>query len=287
MNINKGDIVARKSYGKDIIFVVEKIIKSKNEEHIAILKGVIIRIKADAPVGDLEYVSKECLEEALKKMDELIRTRVEHNRYPGKKIGNKFLKRYKEIIYTGRILHLDGDRRYTDKSIKYYKDLGLTAVVKNIPEYKQASIVQRLLQHYKPDILIITGHDSMIKMGTDYNNIYNYRNSRHFVNAVKEARKWGRTSDELVIFAGACQSYFEALMLAGADFASSPGRILIDFLDPLIVAEKIATTDVDKYVSVSSIVSEVKEGAKGIGGTGANGKKRVYWRQNMQNITFL
>ncbi len=30
-------------------------------------------------------------------------------------------------------------------------------------------------------------------------------------------------------FAGACQSYFEALISAGANFASSPARILIDF----------------------------------------------------------
>ena len=127
-------------------------------------------------------------------------------------------------IYTGKILHLDGDRRYSDKSVKYYRQLGLDAVVKNIPEYRQASVVIELLERYKPDILIITGHDSMIKKGTDYNNIYNYRNSRHFANTVREARKWGKTSRELVIFAGACQSFFEALMLARADFASSPRK---------------------------------------------------------------
>lgn len=34
---------------------------------------------------------------------------------------------------------------------------------------------------------------------------------------------------KLVIFAGACQSYFEAIISAGANFASSPARILIDF----------------------------------------------------------
>ncbi len=42
-----------------------------------------------------------------------------------------------------------------------------------------------------------------------------------------------------VIFAGACQSYFEAIISAGANFASSPARILIDFLDPIMVAEKL------------------------------------------------
>ena len=115
----------------------------------------------------------------------------------------------------------------------------------------------------------------MIKKGSDYNNLYNYRNSRHFVNTVKEARKWGKTSKELVIFAGACQSYFEAIMLAGADFASSPGRILIDFIDPLIVAEKVATTDINRYVTITQIVEELKEGRDGIGGIGVKGRKRV------------
>ena len=78
----------------------------------------------------------------------------------------------------------------------------------------------------------------MIKHGARYRDIYNYRNSRHFIQTVKEARKYDETHEKnLVIFAGACQSYFEALMDAGANFASSPARILIDFLDPLIVAK--------------------------------------------------
>ena len=120
------------------------------------------------------------------------------------------------------ILHLDGDRRYTEKSARYYKQSGLNAIVKNIPESKQASIVRHLLERYKPDILVITGHDAMLKNNTDKNNIYNYRNSRHFINTVKEARNWASSSEDLVIFAGACQSYFEAIIGAGADFASSP-----------------------------------------------------------------
>ena len=41
----------------------------------------------------------------------------------------------------------------------------------------------------------------MYKKGTNYSNVYNYRNSRHFINAVKEARRWGTNSNKLVIFA--------------------------------------------------------------------------------------
>ena len=74
---------------------------------------------------------------------------------------------------------------------------------------------------------------------------------------------------------GACQSFFEAIMLAGADFASSPGRILIDFIDPLIIAHKIAITDNNKYVSIYDILKDIKEGEKGISGIGTKGKKKV------------
>ncbi len=110
-------------------------------------------------------------------------------------------KRGVKSIYTGKILHLDGDKRYSDKSAKYYKSLGLNAVVKNIPENKQASVIKSLLEKYNPDILVITGHDGMIKKGTSYNDIYNYRNSRHYINAVNEARKWTSKGKDLAIFA--------------------------------------------------------------------------------------
>ncbi len=273
--MKRGDIVARKSYNKDIIFVVDKIIKNSKGNATAILSGLVIRIKVDAPIDDLVLVSKEEKEREINRLDKTIKNRVNNvkkiKNY--KKISNREYKR--NNVYIGKILHLDGDRRYSEKSMKYYRELGLNAVVRNIAENQQPYVVRRLLERYKPDILIVTGHDSMIKNGSDYNNIYNYRNSRHFINTVKEARKWGSNSDKLVIFAGACQSYFEAIMLAGADFASSPGRILIDFIDPLIVAEKVATTENYKYVTEKQIIDEIKEGREGIGGVGVKGKKRI------------
>lgn len=118
----------------------------------------------------------------------------------------------------------------------------------------------------------------MIKNNSRYNDIFNYRNSRHFIQTVKEARKYDESHNKnLVIFAGACQSYFEALMEAGANFASSPARILIDFLDPLVVAEKIALTEKYKYVTIDDIVEELRDGKKGVNGIGANGtmEKRI------------
>ena len=131
-----------------------------------------------------------------------------------------------------------------------------------------------LLNKYNPDILVITGHDGMIKNGTAYNDIYNYRNSKYFIRTVSQAKKWvNMTGKDLVIFAGACQSYYEALVAAGANFASSPARVLIDFMDPLVVAEKVATTEDYKYITINDIADELRDGTKGINGIGARGKK--------------
>lgn len=274
--IKKGDIVARKSYGKDIIFYVKRIIKTVNGE-IAILYGLIKRIEADSRLDDLEILDKEVIKKRLEKEDEKINNRA-YKRKDEYKIGiiSNEDTRLKEKIITGKILHLDGDRRYSQKSYNYYKKVGLNAIVKNVPEYRQPKEVYRLLKIYNPDILIITGHDGMIKRGTNYNDIYNYRNSRHFINTVKEARKYDKENNkQTVIFAGACQSYFEAIMSAGANFASSPSRILIDFLDPLIIAEKVATTEQYKYITIDDIAKELRDGKKGIGGIGAKGKMRV------------
>ena len=48
----------------------------------------------------------------------------------------------RNIISDAIILHLDGDKRYTQKSEKYYKKLGLRAIVKNIPEYRQPQVIR-------------------------------------------------------------------------------------------------------------------------------------------------
>lgn len=116
----------------------------------------------------------------------------------------------------------------------------------------------------------------MIKNNARYRDILNYRNSRYFIETVKQARKYDKENGKnLVIFAGACQSYFEALMEAGANFASSPARILIDFLDPLVVAKNVATADKNKYITIDDFENELRDGKKGINGLGARGKKNI------------
>lgn len=271
--IKKGDIVGRLSYGKDIAFVVEKIIKTHDKKEFAILKGLTIRVQADSDLEDLELMNPKQVEQHVRQLEEKVAKRI--NKYTKEKDSkeNK-LFREKTIIYTGKILHLDGDKKYAEKSNRYYKKIGLNAIVKNVSERKQPFVVSGLLQRYKPDILIVTGHDGMIRKGTKFNDLYNYRNSRYFIQTVEEARKQNLQKD-LVIFAGACQSYYEGIMIAGANFASSPARILIDFMDPLVVAEKIAITNSDKFVTIRDIESELRDGQRGVSGIGANGKKKI------------
>ena len=273
-NVKKGDNVVRISHGKDIIFEVKKIIKLNDRTKIAILKGITERIEVDSDIRDLILLDKNTTQEKLSRFNQNLELKIEEKL---KKQHKKEIisSRLKTEISTGKILHLDGDRKYSEKSLRYYQKMGLKAIVKNIPESKQPRVVYNLLKFYNPDILIITGHDGMFHKERGYNDIYNYRNSRHFIETVKEARRYEKDfQNNIVIFAGACQSYFEALIMAGANFASSPARILIDFLDPLIIAEKVATTDCYKYITIGDIESDLRDGRRGVGGIGANGKRK-------------
>lgn len=105
--IKKGDIVSRNSYGNDIIFSVKRVIKLSDKRKIALLKGIDVRIEADAPIEDLQIVSKE----EQKRREEDLEVRIIN------KIKREHREsRRKEIIYTGRILHLDGDSCLDNKN---------------------------------------------------------------------------------------------------------------------------------------------------------------------------
>lgn len=160
----KGDIVGRKSYNKDVLFEIKNIIRTSNNKRIMILKGITERIEADSPEEDLEIVDKRIIDNKIKKLEDKMKNRIEeclqNPKYcicNAKKIFN-FIgeKRGNKSIKTGKILHLDGDKRYTEKSMKYYKSLGLDAIVKNIPENKQALVIRNLLDRYQPDVLVLT-----------------------------------------------------------------------------------------------------------------------------------
>ena len=113
----------------------------------------------------------------------------------------------------------------------------------------------------------------MFKKGQDLYKIENYKNSKYFIETVMIARKWESSQEKLIIFAGACESFYEAIMLAGANFASSPARIMVEYRDPLIIASKIAQEESYKYIRMEDLLPYLKSNFKGIDGSKGKGKK--------------
>lgn len=248
LKINKGDIVTRNSYNNDIIFKVINI-----KEGICYLKGIEVRLYADSFIDDLV----KCEEP---KEEEINNTR------------NAFSKEKDDYFYLpGKILHIDGDNEYLDKCLKYYKSIGVYAIGKKIKEEDISDQIEMLLKEYKPDIVIITGHDAYYKKKGDINDINNYKNTRYFIKAIKAARNYEKSHDKLVIIAGACQSDYEELIKAGANYASSPKRVNIHALDPAIIAVNIALTERNKEIDLKKVLEKTKYGKDGMGGILGNG----------------
>lgn len=282
-----GDVVVRKSYDKDVTFKVIDI-KDENGKKIYILKGINIRIIADSEKDDLEVVRDDYYGE----QDKILNSRVsrsiknaiasrEMDERKGNSKENKVVKNQKdtsckELFFgrPGKILHVDGDKDYMDTCLKVYKQLSLDAVGVSIKEEEQPYKIVDLVKEIKPDIVVLTGHDSVIKNTRNYLDLDNYRNSKFYRDAVRALRDYNSSYDELVIFAGACQSCYECMLDAGANFASSPNRVLIHCLDPVFVCEKIAYTKINEVVSIQDVIENTITGIKGIGGLQTRGKYR-------------
>lgn len=276
-----GDTVVRKSYGKDVTF---KIISKKETEQgvIFTLKGINLRIVADSPEGDLEIATTDNMSESELVFNRKVNTSIKKillSRVAGKDQyrSSKSQGVFRDELTFGRpgkILHVDGDGDYLETCLKVYKQLNLEAVGKMISESEQPQKVLEMVKTIKPDIVVITGHDAISKGTTNYTDLNNYRNSRHFVDTVVQLRNYESNYDDLVIFAGACQSCYEAILDAGANFASSPSRVLIHCLDPVFLCEKIAYTNIEKVVSMKEALENTITGTKGIGGLQTRGKYR-------------
>ncbi|MGL5315414.1 MAG: sporulation peptidase YabG [Peptostreptococcaceae bacterium] len=274
-----GDIVARKSYNQDIIFkIVGFSIDNKNEK-FAVLKGIAFRIIADAYLDDLEVVNMSDIKDILidKNVETLLyksmRSAQERQKGTGRAVP-KLQANTNVYGMPGKVLQIDGDKDYLKICLDVYTELGIPAVGVAIPEANQYKEVLGLLEKHNPDILVITGHDALTSRKGNITDLNNYRNSLNFIKAVKQARRWQPNLDNLVIFAGACQSNYEQIIRAGANYASSPGRIMIHALDPVFVVEKIACSRIDTIVPIEEVIDQTVTGIKGIGGSETRGKFR-------------
>ena len=260
--IKKGDIVTRKKYGNDLNFVV----KSIDDDGTVHLFCISHRLFADAPMDDLKKTAKENFfvfkrlfrSDAQKKLDNILKKRKE-------KISG--------VFYPGRVLHIDSDEGFLNMCMSYYSALGVPAAGRLIVEDSQPLAITEVLKESCPDILILTGHDSL-KSNSDENDLGNYSSSGFFADAVKKARQFQSGRDSLIIFAGACQSNFEAIMSSGANFASSPERKLIHALDPVFIGERLSYTPVFDIVTPESALENTMTSFDGLGGFETRGTLR-------------
>lgn len=253
MDFKIGDYVSRNSYNNDTVFKIIDI----TEKQIY-LKGVDIRLYADAPFEDLvkcEYIRND--KEFIDKIN--IREKMDRSDF---------------FYLPPKILHIDGDPEYMGRCLEFYKKANVLAIGEYINEKSISDVILKLLKKYKPDILIITGHDSINK-SLDINNLNNYKNSKNFVKAVQIARTYEKSHEKLVIIAGACQSDYESLIKAGANFASSPKRINIHALDPAIIAVNLALTERNQEIDLIELLNKTKYGKDGIGGIKSKGMMYV------------
>jgi spore coat assembly protein len=272
----QGDLVSRKSYGNDIIFKVESV-----QRQTAILKGIEYRLLADAVLSDLimvdDHHSDRAAQEENLKAREAKRLFNFHRELTQEKSEKQTESSFPFFELPGRILHLDGDAAYLRKSMQMYSKLNIPAEGHYVNEGTMPDAVYQLIPSVKPDILILTGHDGLIKSREGYDKSYigSYKNSQNFVSAVKVARSYERNRDALTIIAGACQSHFEALLQAGANFASSPARILIHALDPVYIAAKMAYTSIKDTINIYEVIRHTVSGVDGLGGIETRGSYRV------------
>ncbi|WP_438435218.1 sporulation peptidase YabG [Gorillibacterium sp. sgz500922] len=289
--MRQGDLVVRNSYGGDLIFVLGPVYQGQ-----ALLKGLELRLLADAPLEDLRPAGPDALQAAIDDENRRARRsirqldRLRAAQHTGMRQSGRQQTGYFEV--PGRVLHLDGDQGYLRKSMALYKELRVPAEGYYVPEPSMAAAVSSLLPKVNPDILVLTGHDSILKerKARDMQSLASYKNSRNFMNAVQAARQFDRGKDSLVIVAGACQSHFEALLQAGANFASSPARVLIHALDPLVIAAKVAYTPSNSTMRIPEVLSGTLSGLEGLGGIETRGVYRVgmplvEWKESGETAT--
>lgn len=282
MTIQLMDIVGRLSYHCDILFRVINI-REEDGQKIAMLYGEDFRLIADAPYEDLvvidpsertkvsnEFRSLEEQSFFLFQQDvDLLKQKQEYI------VTDGYNKRVNYFQMPGRVLHIDGDPHYLKKCLNAYEKIGVSVTGIHCNEKEMHNKIRYLLEYYRPDVLVITGHDAYSKAKGTIGDINAYRHSKHFVQTVKEARRKIPDLDQLVIFAGACQSHFESLIHAGANFASSPTRVNIHALDPVYIVAKICFTPFMERVNVWDVLRNTLTGEKGLGGIDTRGVLRT------------
>ena len=249
-----GDIVYMDKLTEHVKFIIKYI-----SENTAMISAIDYRLILDVSLTDLKYISSSKLNE------DILNTSC-NNLEPHIIISNLSLP---------KILHIDSEKIYLNDSLKQYKAMGVNVFGFIIKESKQPSSISCLLKKFNPNILVITGHDSLYKNKKSSKNLDDYRNSKYFIESVKIARMYNSNLNDLVIIAGGCKSFHEGLLEAGANFASSPERILINVLDPVNIACLIAKTPSNEYLDINDLYKTLNLDIGSFDGVKTQGQKRI------------
>ncbi|TSB45070.1 sporulation peptidase YabG [Alkalicoccobacillus porphyridii] len=279
MKLVVGESVTRISYQHDMLFRIVEI-----GQGTAMLAGEEMRLLADAPLEDLQVVSdidkrkrrqkgkeKEDVSYRLFRQDaKLMKKRNEYDATSGYEADDA---QFFEM--RGRVLHLDGDAFYLQRCTELYERFGVPVYGVHLEEKKMPEQIESLLEMVQPDIVVITGHDAYLNDRGNQDDLRAYRHTKYFAECVRIARRYCSHRDELIIFAGACQSHFETLIKAGANFASSPERINIHALDPVYIAAKVSRTSYKDAIRLWEVLRNTITGEKGVGGIETKGVMRL------------
>jgi len=164
-----GDLVTRISYNHDIVF---KIVDIQNNNYY--LKGANVRLSADSPEEDLVKCDENKINDGFLPVLEEYRT-LDRNEY---------------FYLPGKILHIDADNEYLEKCMNFYKKNKIKAYGVFLKEEDLKDNINKYLDMYNPDILVITGHDAYFRKKREGSS---YKNTENFIEAVKEARKFEKS----------------------------------------------------------------------------------------------
>ena len=151
---------------------------------VAIIKGTEFRLLADAPLTDLLEVDPgspgEKTERArIKATESLQRLRQDRQQLAERNqvAVQQWSPAAQEQAYfevPGKVLHLDGDERYLQKSLDLYEKLRVPVNGYYVNESAMPNVLYRLLPTVNPDIVVLTGHDGVLKNPPSRDRITSY-----------------------------------------------------------------------------------------------------------------
>lgn len=242
-----------KSDKKRIVYVILQEDKEK-----VYAKGLYYRVERYIKKENVLYLGEPELEEYRRENDDYYKRIKE----------NIFSIRVKGLL--GTILHIDGDEEYMQNCIELYKEMGIHAYGLYMDEDEMPKKIGKIVKRLLPDIVVITGHDYY--NGEGKTDLKNYKNTKNFIEACLECK---RNKADCVVIAGACQSNSEALLINGANYASSPKRVNVHTFDPAIIAVKVASTSSERYVDKLSLAKKIENFKDAYIGIETKGKMKI------------